>query len=331
MAPAHVGCRMPVLPLGKRRAFLFWQRRRPAMAAAPMLLVLLQALTACDAPPPVAERAISVQDDAGRQVQLAEPAQRVVSLVPARTEVLLALGAADRLVARTQYDGDPRIAHIPSVGNALNPSVEWIAARRPDLVIAWPDTEARAIISRLADLGIAVYGTRVETLEENDRSIAALGRLLGLEPQADSLRAALDAQLGEVRRSVAGRPRLRVLYAVGTEPPVAAGAGTFIDELITIAGGENIAADVTGRWPQVSLEEVLRRDPDRIILALGGADVRAAERVARLPGWRDLRAVRQGQLHVVDADRMNRSGPYVADAARILAALLHGESAADVR
>jgi iron complex transport system substrate-binding protein len=299
---------------------------RPGAAARLGLLAGLLLSAACDGAAPRGgdAGALVVVDEVGREVHLHAPAQRVLSLVPARTEVLLAMGAGDRLIARTQYDPDPRLAHLPSIGNALNPSVEWVAAQRPDLVVAWADTEARAVVARIADLGIPVYGSRVETLADNDRSIAALGRLLAMERQADSLRTAISAELDSVRAAVAGRPRPRVLYAVSAEPVVAAGPGTFVDELLEIAGAANVAADLAPGWPQLSLEEIVRRDPDHIVVSVGGGDAAVAARLARLPGWRDLAAVRGGRLHIVDAHEMNRPGANVGAAARRLAALFYG-------
>jgi iron complex transport system substrate-binding protein len=121
---------------------------------------------ACDARPGAEQRTttVTVTDHARRTVTLAAPARRVISLMPAVTDMILALGANDRLIARTQFDSDPRIAALPSTGNALNPSLEWIAALEPDLVIAWPDQPSRAVVSRLSTMGIPVYSARTSRL-----------------------------------------------------------------------------------------------------------------------------------------------------------------------
>jgi iron complex transport system substrate-binding protein len=272
---------------------------------------------------PAAAATIVVVDDAQREVRLAAPAARIISLVPARTEAILALGAGDRLIARTQYDLDPRLAQLPSVGNALYPSLEWLAAQQPDLVIAWADGEARTVVDRLAGLGIATYATRVETLDEIDKSVRDLGVLLGIEARADSLRWSLADTLAAVRRRVAGEVPVRVLYLVALEPPLAAGPGTFVHDILEVAGGANVFDDLGQPWPHISIEEALRRDPDVIIVATTTPFADPAARFADRPGWRDLRAVRARAVHDVDADLFNRAGPRIGEAASHLAGLLH--------
>jgi iron complex transport system substrate-binding protein len=305
------------------------------MAPLPLLLsAALVAGTACDRAGAGGQRdaradrgdgafAYAVLDDARREVRLDSPAHRIISLVPARTETLLALGAGDRLLARTQYDLDDRLAHLPSIGNALNPSVEWLAAQRPDLVIAWADGEARSVVERLSEIGVATYATRVETLAELDKSVRDLGVLLGLQPAADSLRHAIADTLAAVSRRIAGELPVRVLYLVGLEPPLAAGPGTFVADIIEAAGGANVFADLAHPWPAISIEEALRRDPDVIVIATSSPGGDPAARLRTRPGWRDMRAVRTGRVHEVDADLFNRAGPRVGEAASRLAALLH--------
>lgn len=286
---------------------------------------------AAGAAPAVATPA-GVIDDSGRPLQATEPPRRIISLIPAVTETLVALGVRDRLVARTNYDRDPALAALPSVGGGLTPSVEWLATRQPDLVVAWPDATSRSLVERLRALDIPVYAARTETLADAFRTIRNLGELLGVPARADSLEAALRAELDSVRAATAGRPRPSVLYLASLDPPAAAGPGTFIGELIDAAGGRNILDDAGWPWPQVAVEEIVRRRPDVIILSLGGPGAAgAAERLRTLPGWSDLPAVRHGRVHTVDPDRFNRPGPGVVHAARALMTLLHPEVAGGTR
>jgi iron complex transport system substrate-binding protein len=269
-----------------------------------------------------------VIDDTGRPLRPAAPPRRIISLIPAVTETLVALGVRDRLVARTDYDRDPALAALPSVGGGLTPSVEWLASRQPDLVVAWPDATSRSLVERLRALDIPVYAACTETLDDAQRTIRNLGELLGIPARADSLENALRAGLDSVRADVAGRPRPTVLYLAALDPPAAAGPGTFIGELIDAAGGRNILDDAGSPWPQVAVEEIVRRRPDVVILSLGGPGAAgAAERLRTLPGWSELPAVRHGRVHTVDPDRFNRPGPGVVRAARALAALLHPAAA----
>jgi iron complex transport system substrate-binding protein len=269
-----------------------------------------------------ARDSVSVVDDAGQVVALDAPAARVVSLVPSVTDVLLALELDDRLIARTEYDLDPRLDSLPSVGPGLTPNIEWLASRAPDLVIAWRDVEGRALVERLAELGIPVYASRLEDVTTALTTITRIGVLVGEEVRADSLRRAIQARLDSVRSANRSSARPTVLYLVGGDPPYAPGPGTFVHELIEIAGGANVLADLADGWHSVSTEEVVRRDPDLIVLPVHADESGVAAALSRRAGWRDLRAVRTGQVHEVDGELFGRPGPRLDRAAGALADLL---------
>ncbi|MGH7541845.1 MAG: ABC transporter substrate-binding protein, partial [Gemmatimonadota bacterium] len=307
--------------------------------SAPIAL-LLATLAGCDrtaggAPPHPAVRddagdpvPSAVRDDAGGAVSPAAPVQRIVSLVPSLTEVLLALGAGDRIAGRTEFDDDPRLVGVPSVGAAVPPSLEAIAALSPDLVVGWMLPGEEEAWRRLAALGIPVYRAEVETVADVRRHVGRFGRLLGLETEAAALSRRIGASLDSVASRVAGRARPSVLYVVWPDPPQTAGPGTYLDSLIAVAGGRNVFGDVAARWPTVSLEEVVRRRPDVLVIGSstrdalpGGGGPLAGLRAS--PGWRELEAVRAGRVLVVPSDLFDRPGPRVGEAARRLAAFLH--------
>ncbi|MBW3554406.1 MAG: helical backbone metal receptor [Gemmatimonadetes bacterium] len=296
--------------------------RRGALLLAALLTT--GALASCRPDEDPAPAAISVVDGAGRTVSLDAPAHRIVSMMPSVTEWVIALGAADRLVARTDYDDHRAIAHLPSVGGGLTPSVEWLAERRPDLVIAWPDAPSRSLVARLEALGIPVYSAPSETIAEALDVAADLGRLLGLVATADSAIAAVRAGLDSVRAAVADRPRPDALFLIGLDPVMAAGRGTFLDELLVVAGGRNVVEGTSQRWPQLSLEEIVTRAPDVVIIGTASATDPGTALRGR-PGWRDVPAVRHGRVHAVDPNRVNRPGPWLHRSAALLADLLHGE------
>lgn len=267
---------------------------------------------------PNAAGSIVVTDDAGRTVQLDRPATRIVSLMPTVTDLVIAMGHADRLIARTDYDNDPRISQLPSIGGGLTPSVEWIAARHPELVISWPDNASRSLVSQITAAGIPVFSVRTDTIANTLAAIENLGLLLGDEAGAASLARSISGGLDSVRAAVRGLRPVRTAYVLSLNPPTIAGPRTFIDELIHIAGGENVFAGITQLYPEINVEELVRRDPDVIVLAR--ESVSDAEQALRaLPGWRDLRAVRNGHVHRVSPDYFNRSGPLMPRAARELA------------
>jgi iron complex transport system substrate-binding protein len=265
---------------------------------------------------------IAVLDGTGREVRLSVPAQRVVSLLPTVTDLLIAMRAHDRLIARTDFDTDQRVADLPSLGGGLTPSIEWLASQRPDLVISWPDQGSRSLVAQLGSINIPVYAASTQSIDDTYQILDNIGVLLGIGSRTDSLRKAIESGLDSVRTATRERAVVKVVYVVGVDPPMVAAAGSFIDELITIAGGRNIFGDLK-LWPQVNLEDVLQRDPDVIILADTNTDdpVTALQRLA---GWRQLRAVRNGRVFRVSPYFFNRSGPLMPRAAAELAAFFHG-------
>jgi iron complex transport system substrate-binding protein len=286
--------------------------------------LLISCIACADAPQIRQDRRaqITVTDDASRAVQLDAPAKRVVSLMPTVTDLIVAMNEHHRLIARTDYDTDEKISHLPSLGGGLTPSVEWIASRRPDLVISWPDQGSRSLVDQLASVRIPVYSARTESIRDTYRILGHVGQLLGIESKADSLSNALHRGLQSVRESVRGRPAVKVLYVVSIDPPMIAAGGTFIDELITVAGGTNLFSELK-LWPQVNLEEVLQRDPDIVVLADTGKDD-PYQLLSSLAGWRELRAVKQRRVYRVSPYFFNRSGPTMPQAAAELARFFHG-------
>ncbi len=314
---------VPALPHSPA-AFLL--HRRTALFAC--CLALLAPLAACRAESAARASAITIVDGDGRTIRLDTPAQRVVSLVPASTDVLLALGASDRVVARTDYDQDPRLAAVPAVDNALTPSVEWIAQQRPDLVIAWPDRQTRTIVGRLIELGVPVYASHTESLADARKNMHDIGALLGLDSAAMHLVGALDSAMAAARAQVANLPRVSVLYLIGLDPPMAAGSGTFVNELIDVAGGANVVRASPTRWPELSVEDVLAKQPHVIVAAVEAQSAeQVRSRLSASPGWRTLDAVRAGRVFVVDATRFNRPGPLLISAIHSLVVAIHPESA----
>ncbi len=265
-----------------------------------------------------------VVDDIGDTLGLGSSRTRVVSMIPSVTDLVLALGIEDRLVGRTRYDSRPELADLPSVGGGLDPDLESLLGLAPDLVVLWPDHDLRGVGARLRDLGIPTYSARIEGIADFRRHGAAIGALLGSAARADSLLGSLDHELRAIRRSVQGRPVPEVVYVVALNPPTVAGPGTFVDSLIATAGGRNAFRDLTGNWPQVSLEEVVRRQPD--FVAVSVTDVSALGQLRDAPGWRSVAAVRDGRAAAFDPNRFNRPGPGLARAARELAAWLHPEA-----
>jgi iron complex transport system substrate-binding protein len=265
-----------------------------------------------------ASAVISVVDDGGQTVRLPRAARRVVSLIPSATETIVALGGVDQLVARTRYDVMPEVAHLPSVGATIEPDLEAIAALRPDLAITWHRVERRRTRTQLEALGVPTFALSVQDTADVFEMIARIGTMLGRDSNALALSSSIRRDLGDIRRSVAGRPSPTVFFVVWNDPPMTAGPETFISQVIGVAGGRILFGDLSGNWPNVGVEEVLRRQPDAIVLPTGEMRPTTLQQLRALPGWRSMRAVRDGHVLTLPADLTNRPGPRIAVVAKML-------------
>ena len=271
-----------------------------------------------------ANASIALVDDAGDTVRLARPAKRVISLVPSATETIIALGAADRIVGRTRFDVAKEITSLPSVGGTVDASIESIVALHPDLVIGWGKDLQQAVRARLASVNVPVFAMRAVDTSDAFRGMANLGRLLARDSAASSLSASIRATIDSVRAAVANAPFRDVMFVIYPEPAMTAGPQTFIDELIGVAGGRSVFHDLPDQWPTVSMEEVLRRHPDLLIVSETDT-ASALEQFRGRTGWRDLPAVRAGRIAVVSADLTQRPGARMGEAARALQLVIHPE------
>jgi iron complex transport system substrate-binding protein len=270
-------------------------------------LGLAIALAAC-APPP--------QGRAG-------PPERVVSLAPSLTEAIYALGAGDRLVgACAQCDHPDAAKALPRVGGYLAPSVELVLAARPDLVVVVPSPGNREAVRAVERAGVRVLVLHDRTLADLRAGIRALADALATAEAGERLVAEVDAGLAAVRARVGARPRRRVLLVVGHRPLIVAGGATLQDELLTIAGGTNVAADAGTAWPPFSVEMVVARAPDVILDAAMGSEAGGQTLFRDLAG---VPAVEQGRIVPLDPDVIFRAGPRVPEAAAVLAAAIHPE------
>ena len=283
-------------------------------------LILVASCTPGEVSP---DGAIAVTDDAGRVVSLPAPARRVFSLIPSLTESVAALDPG-LLIGRTRFDRAPDLAHLPSLGDAIRPNLEALAGLRPDLVISWADPGQGTVAERVEALGIGVYRAEPQTIADVRSHLRRLGTLTGRRERAETLISSLDRGLANVAAAVRDREPVDVYYSVWHDPPQTTGPGTFIDEVITHAGGRNVFGDAPRQWPRVSLEAIVLRDPDALVIPVQAG--RESSHVLWLegPGWRELRAVRTGRYLLADGDLFNRPGFRVAEAAALMAHFLHG-------
>lgn len=258
-------------------------------------------------------------DDFGDTVRAGAPPSRIVSLVPATTELVFALGAGARLVGRTHWDEwPPEAMAVPDMGPGVRPNIEAVLAARPDLVLLYASADNRPAARRLRDAGIATLSLKVDRIEHFERCALILGRMLGDTVRARTTVDTVKATLARVSARTASVQRPRVLWPVDISPVIAIGAGSFLHELMQIAGGANVYGDMQAVSPQLSLEDVHARDPDVIL-----ANEALAARIRADPAWRALRAVRTGRVLIADEVLMGRPSVRMGEAAVALARLLH--------
>lgn len=251
-------------------------------------------------------------------------AGRVVSLAPSVTEIVYALGAGDRVVGVCgQCDFPADVQRVTRVGGYVVPSVEAVLAVRPDLVIAVPSPGNRESVRALERAGVRVLVTHDRTLADVWASMRSIAESLGLAAEGERLVSDVRRRLDDIHTRVAGLPLRRVLMVVGHDPLIAVGGGTLQDELVTLAGGTNIAADAGTVWPQITLELVVSRAPEVIVDSAMGTE---AAGKALFAGLTTVPAVRAGRVVTLRGDTLLRAGPRVTEAAAALAAAIHPEA-----
>lgn len=254
-----------------------------------------------------------------------------MSLIPAVTEMLFAIGAGPQVIAVSSFDRyPPAVEKLPRVGALLDPDLEKILSLRPDLVVIYgSQTELRDQLRRAA---VATFAYRHAGLPEVTATIRELGRRTGRERESDATATVIEQRLEEVRRRVAGRRRPKTMVVFGREERAlrgiyASGGIGFIHDLLELAGGTNVFADVKRESLQVSTELIIARRPEAIV-ELRFAPLDAAALQAEVAVWKTLGAVpavRNGRLHIIADEKMVVPGPRVVEASELLAKALHPE------
>src|SRR5258705_168529 len=263
--------------------------------------------------------AIACRPTAGRP-SATPPAHRIVSLAPSSTELLFALGAGSQVVGRTTWCRYPPAAlAVPDVGDGLNPNIEAIAARRPDLVVLYRSQLNETAAGQLARLGIPAVTLAQDRLEDIAHAERELGRLTGREAAGDSIGAAMEALL----RTPPPAPRTRRAFVLWDNPPMVIGGGSCLDQLATLAGGSNVFHDLGAASATVSIETIVARNPD-VILVLSDSSAPPAYGGRR--EWRAIRAVRDRRFIMLPADLFGRPSPSAPAAVAALRRMLEAEA-----
>jgi len=257
-------------------------------------------------------------DDFGNSLRLTGPVTRIVSLNPVTTELLFAIGAGDRLVGRTTWDlYSDEVRAVTDVGPGMQPNVEAVLATRPQLVLLYASESNRLATQQLRVAGVMTIAFRTDKVADLARITPVIARAVGREEAGRATVDSVTASLEAVRALPRGNPPVRAFWHLWDAPLMTIGGGSFLSELLVIAGAENAFGDVEAPSPQITLEEVARRNPDVIL-----ASPASAVRIRNSPAWHSVRAVREGRVLVIDTSLVGRPGVRMGEAARSLRALL---------
>ncbi|MDT8316389.1 MAG: cobalamin-binding protein [bacterium] len=262
-------------------------------------------------------------DDMGRLVEIKENPSRIVSLAPHITEILFALDLGKKVVGVTQYSDYPEEARNKErVGSYVKLNLEKIVSLSPDLVLATADGNPKAVVDRLGSIGIPVYVVNAGGIKDIYGNIRSIGIVTGKSKKADLIAEKLENRINSVVDKVKKLARPRVFIQLGYSPLYTAGKNTFVDDLITLAGGKNIAGKEKISYPVYSTEELLNKEPEVVFSVLMGSEV-DIKTDTFWNQWHTLPAVRDGRIYYVDPDIVNRPSPRIAAGLELLARKLH--------
>lgn len=268
-----------------------------------------------------AQADIVVRDDTGQELRLKAPARRIVALAPHIAESLFAAGAGERVIGTVEYsDYPPEAKRVPRVGGYSRLDLEGVAALRPDLVIAWESGNAPAQIEKLRALGLPLYVSQPNRIEDVAAQLERFGQLAGSETVANAAAERFRKRLATLRTAQAGKARVRVFYQIWKSPLMTVGGRQIISDVIRLCGGENVFGDLKPMAPTVSVEAVLETDPE-VIIATGMGDARP-EWLSDWNKWTRMTAVKRDNLFHINPDIIQRHTPRILEGAERLCAHL---------
>ena len=245
------------------------------------------------------------------------------------TEVVFDLGLGDRVVGVSDFcDYPPEADEKPKIGGVVNPNMEAVVALDPDLVIALPNATHESLFRSLRQLGIKVLTLPNDTIEDLFETIRRIGRETATQPAAEEMIERLQTKFSEISGRVSAKPQRKVMFIVGVDPLFVAGKGTFINELIHIAGGSNIAGDSLSKYPQLGIEKVISQGPEVILYTSLNFELTPEQEVKAKALWSaypSLPAVKNSRIHGLVADHVTLPGPRLALGIEEMARAIHPE------
>jgi len=264
-----------------------------------------------------------VVDDRGEALQISQPARRVVSLTPSVTEMLFAIGAGEQVIGVTDYCNYPAAAkEKQKIGGVINPNIEAIVGLEPDLIVLSMEGNIREDFTRLKQFHLPLFVSNPRTLDGIHKSLVDLGTLTGHNEGAKRVVASMQKCEDSIRALGKGWKKKGVLLLVSLQPIVVVGGGTFLDHLISLAGGVNLAADAPTTYPAISREAIVSYRPE-IMIVMSDAIGNLSNFSSMYPEWKYVPAVQTGKIFSIDSDIASRPGPRAVEALSKLFSIIH--------
>jgi iron complex transport system substrate-binding protein len=252
--------------------------------------------------------------------------QRIIAFAPNITEILFTLGLGDRIIGVTQHcNFPPEALSKPRVGSYVDLNIEKILSLKPDLVIATADGNERGSVERLLGFGIPVLVTNPKNLNQVYETIRVIGWVTKKEDKAEILVRSLKQRADRIIKACSGLPHPRVFLQINENPLITVGKETFHNNLIQLAGGINISGEEAIKYPTYSLEQVLRLNPEVILITSMERGAVAELKKKRWEQWRQLSAVSHHRIYILDSDLLDRPSPRLVDGLEALARAIHPE------
>ena len=259
---------------------------------------------------------IKITDDAGRLVELAQPAQRVISLSPHVTELIYAVGGDEKIIAAVDFSNYPvKAKDLPRVGSGYQLDIEAIVALKPDLIIAWRSGNSREQLEQLENLGLKVYYSEPEILDDIAKNLRDIGKLLASQSIANKKADYFLQGIKELRNRYKNTKKVSVFYQVWNQPLFTVNRDHVISHIIELCGGINIYSELNYLSPQVSVESVIVRNPDVIIAGIGDG---RSEWIPAWKKWSVINAVKNNQVYGIDADLIVRNTSRILQGAELM-------------
>jgi len=266
------------------------------------------------------------KDALGREIPVPAPPKRLIALAPNLTEILYALGLGDRVVGVTNHCNYPPEASLkPKVGSYIHLNVEQIINLSPDLVIGTVDGNERYVLDLLEQAHIKIFFVNPRDLRQAIETISTVGLVCGLPEKARQISGQLTLRVNRVVEATSAGKRPLVFLQIHIQPIMTVNRNTVHHDLIHLAGGENMTADEPVTYPRISLEEVIRRKPEVILVSSMEREGRFEKARQDWLQWTSIPAVQKGRVHLIDSDLIDRPSPRVVDGLEIMAKLLHPE------